>query len=101
MRDLDFETFKCLFGDDNSWFLEGAGQGWKKEGCQEYFMRKNAKLCFVRYSKMISEGGLLIIAKYLKAGCQKEGILLGLSTVVSLEWIKPRRLNKSGNRDTW
>lgn len=33
MRDLDLETFKCPFGDDNSWFLEGAGQDWKKEGC--------------------------------------------------------------------
>ena len=41
---------KCPFWDDTSWSLEDAGQDWKKEGCQEYFMRKNAKswLCEIK-----------------------------------------------------
>ena len=41
---------KCPFWDDTSWSLEDAGQDWKEEGCQEYFMRKNAKswLCEIK-----------------------------------------------------
>lgn len=74
---------QCPFCGNTSWSLEDAGQDWKKAGCQEYFMRENAKswLCEIKQNNV--GGGLLIIAKYLKAGCQKESILLGLSTVVS------------------